>query len=317
MTSVARRDFLLTAGAAALLAARTRPASAQSGPKIRVVTIPIDISAEPYYAAEQGFFRAVGLDAEISVLGNGPAVVAAVVGGNIEFGSGGTTSIALARERGIPLVMVAPAGVYSPSRRTHGMVVRADSPIRTPRDLAGKTLGESGLKNIGDIALHAWLDRNGIDYASVKILEIPYPSQIAALEAGRIDAADLEQPYLDAALAQGARFFANVFDAIAPQWVEGAFFCTESYAQAHPDVIRKFADAMAKAAAWGNGHRAEAAHILAKYAHSATMPDTPLCLYTERLRAADIQPLIDASAKYGLLAKAVPAKELFAPGLGE
>jgi hypothetical protein len=37
--------------------------------------------------------------------------------------------------------------------------------------------------------------------------------------------------------------------------------------------------------------------------------------YPERLRASELQPLIDASAKYGLLKASFPAKDIIAPGV--
>lgn len=312
--AIPRRRFVLGAAGAA---AAPGLVLAQSPPHIRVVTVPIDISALPFYALDEGIFKKVGLEVEVSTLGSGAQVVAAVVGGTIDFGSGGTTSIALAHEQGIPLVIVAPAGSYTNAARPHGLVLPPDSPVRTPRDLVGKTIANAGLKTIVDVALRAWLDKNGVDPTSVKLLEMPFGAMTPALAAGRIDAADLEEPFLSGALAAGMRFFANVMDAIAPQWVEGAYFCTADYAKAHPDIVRKFADAMAMAARWGNQHPAEAWKIIDKYSHTTTPPGRRHVLYTEHLRAADFQPMIDASAKYGLLKKVFPARELFAPGFGD
>ena len=37
--------------------------------------------------------------------------------------------------------------------------------------------------------------------------------------------------------------------------------------------------------------------------------------YPDRLRVADLQPLIDVAAKYGYLQKAFPVREIFAPGI--
>lgn len=311
-----RHGFILGATVGALGATMPRAAQAQPATQIRIVGVPIDVSAPPYYALEEGFFKKVGLDAQISSLGNGAQIIAALVGGQMDFGAGGTSSVALAHEQGIPLAVVAPSGAYSVSIHSHGLVVAPGSTIRAPRDITGKTIATAGLKTIADVALHAWFSKNGVDAASVKLVEIPYGAMMPALLAGRVDAVDLEEPYLAAALAQGGRFFANVFDAIAPEWVEGAFFCTEDYAKAHPDVVRKFADAIAMAANWGNHHPVEAWNVLNKYAKSATPTSMPHCLYPERLRASDFQPVIDASAKYGLLKASFPAKDLFAPGLG-
>lgn len=310
------RALCLASGLVSLGTMTGAPAIAQTLTKVSMISIPIDVSGTAYYAVDMGFFKQHGLDVDIQSMQNGAAAVEAIASGKIDFGSGGTTSIALARERGIPLVMVAPSAAYSVAIRSHALVVAPDSSIKTPKDLVGKTLGSAGLKTIGDVALHAWLEKNGVDYNSVKMYELPFASMQAALMAGRIDAADLEVPYLTADLAAGDRIIGNVFDAIGSTWIEGAYFTTTAYAAAHPDVIKKFADAIAEASDWANKNPAEAWKVLDKYTNSTTPPGTKHVLYPERLTASAIQPVIDVSAKYGLLKASFPAKDLFAPGIG-
>lgn len=313
-----RRDFMAATAATACWGAPGLPALAQALTPIRVVGVPIDVSAEPFYAQDQGFFKKVGLVAEITTMGNGAQIIAALAGGSLDFGAGGTTSIALAREHGIPVVVVAPAGAYSSKVRTHGLLVRADGPIHTPRDLPGKTFAGSALKTIADVAFRAWLAKYGVDYNTLKHVEMPYAEQYAALASGRVDAIDLEDPFLSQALAQpNVRFLGGVFDGIAPEWVEGAYFCMEDYAKANPDTVKKFAEAIALAAAWANKNGAAAWKVLDAVNKTVTPPDRPHAYYPERLRVADFQPLLDASAKYGVLQKTFPAREMFAPGLGD
>lgn len=315
MNVLPRARFVAT-GSAALAATAARAATAQSETPVSLIAVPVDVSATAFYALDKGFFKQAGLAVDVTSLGNGAAILAALASGKVDFGSGSTTSVVLAREHGISIVIVAPAGMYTTAVRSHGLIVRADSPIRSARDLAGKTIGIAALKTIGEVAIDALLDKNAIDPASVKLIEVPYGSMVPAVVAGRIDAASIEDPFLGPALAQGLRSIGPVYDAIAPQWVVGAYFTTESYAKAHPDIVRKFAGSIAQAATWGNRNPVEAWKILDKYSGTTTPPGQPHVRYTERLRPEDFQPLIDASAKYGLLKASVSAKELFAPGLG-
>jgi NitT/TauT family transport system substrate-binding protein len=125
-----------------------------------------------------------------------------------------------------------------------------------------------------------------------------------------------EEPDLSEMLASDGRVLAKAYTAIAPQWILGGYFCTADFAKSHPDVVRKFADAMSEAAAWANANHAATAAILAKYGKAPLPPNVQRMYYPERLRAADLQPLIDASAKYGILKATFPARDLFAPGLG-
>ena len=287
-------------------------AGAQSLTTIRIISVPIDVAAEPYYAVEMGFFKKAGIDAQISSLANGPAIIAALVSGSAEFGTGGTVSIATAHEKGIPLLVVAPAGFYTGKTPTERLVVAKTSTFAQPKDLNGKTIAVSGLKTIAEASIHAWADKNGVNFASLKLIEMPSSAMDAALAAGRIDAADMSEPVLSAALAADVRVFASVFDAIAPEWMEGAFFCTSDYAKAHPDIVRKFGEVMAQTAVWANAHRDETAKILAQYTKIPPSPTMNRVIYKERLNPADLQLLIDVGAKYGLLNRAFPAAELIA-----
>jgi NitT/TauT family transport system substrate-binding protein len=300
---------------AALLCCYGNGAGAQSLPKIHIISVPIDVAAEPYYAVEMGFFKKAGIDAEVSSMANGPAIIAALVAGSVEFGSGGTVSIATAHEKGIPLVVAAPAGFYSDKAPSEELVVSKTATFAQPKDLNGKTIAVSGLKTIAEASLHAWADKNGVDFSSLKLIEMPSSAMDDALAAGRVDAADISEPILSAALAAHSRAFASVFAAIAPEWMEGAFFCTADYAKAHPDIVRKFSEVIAQTAVWANTHHDETAKILEKYTKIAPNPAMNRVVYKDRLRAADLQLLIDAGAKYGLLRASFPANELIAPGL--
>jgi NitT/TauT family transport system substrate-binding protein len=289
---------------------------AQTMPHIRVAALAIDVGALSYFAQQQGFFKKHGLDVEIITGTNGAAIAAAVIGGAIDIGDSNTTSIATGHERGVPFVLVSPSGAYSSKAPTGALVVAKSSPIKGPKDLTGKTIGVSGLRNISEVAPRAWLDKNGVSSDSVKFVEVPFSTMSAALAAGRVDAVMAEEPSLTGMIqSDTGRVLATVYDTIAPTWVEGGYFCTLDYAKAHPDIIKQFTDAMAEAAVWANANHAATAVMLADYAKSPVNPSVQRMYYPERLRASELQPLIDASAKYGLLKATFPAKDIIAPGV--
>ncbi|HEY5341739.1 MAG TPA: hypothetical protein VIK27_11990, partial [Candidatus Aquilonibacter sp.] len=84
------------------------------------------------------------------------------------------------------------------------------------------------------------------------------------------------------------------------------------WARAHPDLARKFVAVMAETAKWANGHHAETAKMIV--ALTKMPPDVAnkmeRAYYGERLDPALIQPVIDATAKYGAIPKAFPAAEI-------
>lgn len=302
---------------AIFLAAIGSDASAQQAPmKLRVAGIPIDVGALSYYADAQGFFKKHGLDVEVITGASGPAVAAAVIGGSMDIGDGNTTNLAEGHEHGVPFLFVGPSGAYSSKTPTSGLLVLKASTIKTAKDLVGKTIGINGLKTIGEVAARAWLEKNGVSGNDVKFLEVTYSQMDAALEAHRVDAALAEEPAVTTLLNADTRLLARPYDVIGSTFMEGGFFATSDFVKAHPDVVKRFADAIAETAAWANAHHAESAAILNKFAKTQLAPNVVRIYYPTRVTPAVLQPVIDASAKYGLLKAPFRASDMIAPGVG-
>jgi NitT/TauT family transport system substrate-binding protein len=289
-------------------------AGAQSPATIRVATTPIELGAEVMYAQDQGFFKKAGLNVDLQIMDSGAAIAAAVASGALDVAQGNLVTLATAHERALPFVVVAPAGMYSSNDPTTSLVVAKSSPIKTAKDLENKTIAINGLRNITQIGASAWIDQNGGDYTKVRFIEMPFPQMGAALEAGRVDAAVIAEPELSTALAGGARVLAQPYTAIAKQFLIGGWFANGTWAKAHPAELKRFAGAIVEAGRWANGHRAESAKILEKYTKIRVSPAMKRTIYAEHLNPAEIQPLIDAAAKYHSLKSPFPAAELVAPG---
>jgi NitT/TauT family transport system substrate-binding protein len=288
--------------------------TAQTPITVRVVTSPA--GPQPFYAKDLGLFKKAGLDVSVSIVSNGAAVSSAIMGGTFDLGFSNITTLAMAHEKGFPFVIVAPAGLYSSKSPTSVCAVAKDSPIKTAKDLAGKTIGLTGLINTARVGLNAWLEKNGVDVSSIKYVEIPYSQMGPALSAGRIDAGVLIDPFLHEALTAGqARILANCYDAIAPTFLLSAFFSTSDFAAAHPEIIKKFVAVMAETARWANLHRRESAQILEKWTNGHVLPGTAPDVFADRLSATQVQPLIDAAAQAKAIKVPFPANDLFAPSV--
>lgn len=299
-----------------MLAFAGGPVTGQTETAIRIGALPIDVSGEPFYAQELGFFKEAGLDAKITVLSNGAAVAAAILGGAVDIGVSNVISASLGHEKGLPLVMVAPGALYSSKAPTTVCAVAKNSPVTNAKDLDGKTLGLPDLSGLPRIAFSAWMDKNGGDLTSVKLIEVPFSAIVPALTAGRIDASVLVNPNLQKAVDAGqVRVLANCLDAIAPEFSLSEFYSTKSYAAEHPDVMRRFAEAIAKTARWANAHHRESAKILEQWTKAEVAPDTARSKYAERISVNEIQPIIDATVRYKFLKAPLAAADLFAPGV--
>lgn len=215
-------------------------------------------------------------------------------------------------------MIVAPGDVYSSASPNGGLIVLKDSPLKKASDLNGKTIATRDLTNLSYYATQAWVEQNGGDAKTLKWVELNDTVAVPALLSGRIDAACASEPALDAAIrgrdAKG-RLFAKIDDAIADTFMISAIVSTASYAAAHPAIVRQFAAAIIKAGTWANGHHAESAAILSKYAGVSFAPGSTRALYAERLRPSDAQPVLDVLAKFGVIDSTMRAPDLFAQNL--
>jgi NitT/TauT family transport system substrate-binding protein len=306
-----RRLFRPFALAVALLTLSV-PVRADDANTIHVLAVPIDLYAGGYYALDQGFFKAAGLDVEITTLANGGAVATALAGGSGDVAATNLVSIATAVARGVPLTVIAGGGLYSTRAATTAVYVTKASPLHTARDLEGKTVSVAALNDLATLGLKKWLSQNGADFKKVRMIELGYPEAIAGLSAGRIDAAMLTEPWATTARDGDDRLYAKPEDSIAPEFNIGAWATTRAWAQAHPDLVRRFAAAIYAAAKWANAHHEQSALILAKYAKSdpKLIDGMIRAPQSTDLTPAHVQPPLDAAFQFAQLDKPITAGDL-------
>ena len=314
-----RSAFL--AGTAAAGALFPRALSAQSPAKIRIgSTQGITISAA-LYAKENGMFERNGIDASIVVMNSGAATMPAILGGSLEFGNISMLNLVEAHARNLPVLVEYAALIYSADvRDAIAIVVAKDSPIRSGRDLNGKTLSVPALGDTFTIAGSTWIDKTGGDSRTVKFLELKNTAAAEAIAAGRVDAAILSQPTLKNALAGGkCRIIADPFAAIARSFVSTVYACSADFATQNAAVVARFRKVLGEASAYVNGHVPEMLPMLAKFTgiDLAVLANLPFSRMGSSATLKDayttIQPLIDAAARYKLIAHPYDAKELVDP----
>jgi ABC-type nitrate/sulfonate/bicarbonate transport system substrate-binding protein len=169
------------------------------------------------------------------------------------------------------------------------------------------------LHDLLEISSRAWVDANGGDARTLKFIEMPSSASVQALVENRIAAATLSTPYLGNALATGkVRMLCRPEDAIAKRFMIGAWLANESFIAEHHDALVRFAQVVAKAAAYTNVHTAETVGITSAF--WGLEPD--VLAHMNRAYVAltvdpkDIQPMIDAAVKYGVVDKPVDVQEL-------
>jgi NitT/TauT family transport system substrate-binding protein len=303
-----RRTFATALGSA-LVASAGRPSAVRAaGVTVRLAAPALDATALMFYANEQGFFKNVGLDVELQAMANGEAVTTALTGGAIDIGCSQAVSVFIAFKHGLPIAVIASGGMQTPDS---GMFfVPKDSTAQSGRDLDGKTIACVGIKGLAQLGTQAWLDKTGGNSSTVKFLELSGAQIAVALADGRIDGAFVPEPFVSAS-RKVARAITNPMMAIAPTFLSAPHVAMLPWAKAHPDEIRKFQTAIRNAAIWANKNHERTAEILVRVAHAnpEIVAASVRAEYGERLEPAQLQPLINTTAKYDGI-PAFPASQI-------
>lgn len=304
-----KRAAFTALGAAALASA---PLRAFAEPPIRFGTVPVESYALAYYAQQQGFFTKAGLNVEITSFTGGGAIAAGVAGGALDIGCANVGSLANAHARGIPVRLIAPCGLYSSTAPTTVLAVGVKSSLTSAKELSGKTVGVSTLKDLQQASVMRAVHAAGGDPASVKFLELPIPQVPAALAAGRIDAGIVLEPTFSYAKDQ-LRVLVSCYDTIAKSFMISAFFSTEGWLHQNAPLAIKLVAALRDAAVWANQNHAMSGTILERVAKlpAGGAAHMNRIVFGEKLEAASMQPVIDALAEFAYLPAAFPAAEAF------
>jgi NitT/TauT family transport system substrate-binding protein len=311
-----RLDFT-RALAATGLAGVAGAAGAQSAlVPVRVGTNAADDVTPLLWAKATGMFAKAGLDVQIQKLTSGSAVTAAVLGGTLDIGRSSLLPLISARSRGVGLVVVAPAELAIGEDQSAALIVLKDSPITSGRDLNGKTLPSPSLRDYFEVSTRAWIDANGGDSKTVKFIELPISSDLAALESGRIVAAALPNPFLQNALATGKmRILGRPNTAIAKRFLVTAWCATEAFVAQNRDALLKFTQTLHDSTVYTNAHESETVAVTAPFwgvdpSVLTSMARSPSAFTVD---PKDIQPLIDAAFRYGVIEKPMRAETLISP----
>jgi putative hydroxymethylpyrimidine transport system substrate-binding protein len=144
---------------------------------------PNAVHAGLYAAKAEGYFDDSGIDLTIREPSSTADSAKLLEAGRADFAIMDINDFGLARERGLDLTAIA-AVVQRPLA---SVIARDRDQIRTPADLAGRTIGVTGVPS-DDAVLDTILRSGNVDPSDVHRVNIGF-NAVAALAAGKVDAA--------------------------------------------------------------------------------------------------------------------------------
>jgi NitT/TauT family transport system substrate-binding protein len=183
------------------------------------------------------------------------------------------------------------------------LLVEKNGPVKTGKDLEGKTIAVNTLKNICEVTIKASLEKQGVDVNKLKFTEVPFPDMNAALDKGRVDGACVVEPFVSQGKAGKAKGIDPFYVNTAPDLTVATYFTSKQYAEKNPDVVKRFARAMNKSLNYAQSHPDKVRQELLTYTKipKPAAAKIKLPIWRSDLNRPTIEKLSQLSKKYGLI----------------
>jgi NitT/TauT family transport system substrate-binding protein len=286
---------------------------ASAGPtEITVGTLPIANAAPMYLGMEKGFFEAENLTIKPQVGEGGAALIPSLLSGDAQFAFVGVIPAITAVAQEVPIKVVTSSDDAARTEKDdwQTLVVPKGSPIKGVEDLPGQTIAVNALRGLAEVVISRSLEKQGVDYREVKLLEVPFPEMPAALSEKRVDAALLTEPFLSAVLAEGGMQIDAPSVETLPSFPNGVYVAAEQYIAENGDVVDRFSRAMNKSLDYAQAHPEEVRQIIPTFTEvpEAAAQQLRLPPFDSELDREGIELEAELTAKYGIIDEA-PAYE--------
>jgi hypothetical protein len=153
------------------------------------------------------------------------------------------------------------------------ILVKNGSSIRTPADLAGKTIAVNALKGVGEVMIKAALKKVGVDPNGVKLLALPFPAMRSALNNGQVDAIWTPEPFMSQALTiDGARIVMAPGPVLGRFFPIGGYVSRDDWAARNPGLAAKFRTAINKSLSYAQANPNEIRDLLPAASRNVRLP---------------------------------------------
>jgi NitT/TauT family transport system substrate-binding protein len=231
--------------------------------------LPLDLGVQ------KGFFAQHGIEIQKKVLQSGNDVVLALANGDGDIGYLGYVPAMIGRVQGIKFQMISASEVEGTSADDNwqNIMVKGSSSIRTPQDLAGKTIAVNALKGVGEVMIKAALKKVGVDPNSPKLLALGFGAMRSALNNGQVDAFWAPEPFVSQGLnIDGDRIVMAPGPVLGKFWPIGGYGALDGWVEKNPQLAKQFHDAINQSLAYAQAHPEEIRALLPAGTQNVRLP---------------------------------------------
>jgi NitT/TauT family transport system substrate-binding protein len=309
--NLSRSLAVLIASVLCLHAEFAAPAIAAKLTPVRAAYIPVVSWLPAWVAKEKGFFENNGLDVTLSVTQN-LSVLPGTLGRQFDLAPSTPPDLIKAVLAGIDVVAVAGQGVETRDNPSTHLIVRKGSAIASIQDLKGKVIAAPTLGAIIHVSVLYGLKKNGIDPASIRAVEVPFPTMPDQLKAGNVDAVEALEPFAGQLLAAGNSSLGDPLLSISDEVLYTFWISDRKWAADNPAVINAWVASLDQAKQFMDANPQEARAILAKYTGlpEAVVQKIPFVTYRFSLDPHDFAIWVNVLKDIGQITRSIDENRL-------
>jgi NitT/TauT family transport system substrate-binding protein len=293
----------------ALLAVLGLCASAQAQDKIRLGVLPFSESLGAIIADREGYFKAEGLEVEMSSYASGALSLPLLQSGRLDIAFSNTVSTLQALEQGLDATILAPGAVVrgsTPDSTTAVLVLKGSA--KSPKDLEGKRVAVNVINSTAWMYMVGLFEKHGVDRNKIRFVEIPFPQMNDPLLNKQIDAIGQVEPFRTILLDTGK------VEAIGYSYVEvqpnadiTQYLALSAWVKKNPQVAARFARAIVKGAQFANANEAATREINQQFTklNPALKDRVLLPRFGTAVSLDEIRKTMNLMLKYGLMKQPV------------
>jgi NitT/TauT family transport system substrate-binding protein len=252
-----------------------------------------------WMAKDSGAFDKYGIPADIIFISSGPVVVQALIGGDLQGGSGASNAVINAVLNGAPIVAIGGTA----NRPYHRLFVQSE--INRIEDLKGKILGVTRFGSITDNLTRILLRKYGLEN-SVNVRQMGGTLEVAAAFQNRQIAGAVTGDLRVTPPSQ-PKILLQLIDLGIP-YSMNMLAVSREMLKRDPDTAEKIVRAYSEGVAFMNQNKERALKIIAKYAHMTDPKQTEVhyrdsVTYLDRIPRAEpeaVQTILEFMGKKGV-----------------
>jgi NitT/TauT family transport system substrate-binding protein len=235
--------------------------------------VTVGLCSAPFFIAiEKGYYEEEGLKWDLVQVETGQSNLLLTTG-QIDVTNNLLATLIQPLANGLDVKI--PLGLHTGCQK---VLVRPDSPIKTPADLRGKKIGTTGMASSGTVITQRYLAELGIGVSADK-LEVEWVIYQSAdlplaLERGQVDAVALGDPtaYIIESEGKGRVIINQATDDYLKDEQCCVIVAGSNFIKNHPRTAAKFVRAIQKAAAYVQNNPEETARLMAEKRYVAGDP---------------------------------------------